>query len=229
MSATNRGTDRVQHDAYSTPAWAVHRLLEVCNLPGGVWLEPCAGEGAIIDAVGEARNGYGIEWAACELRDVKPHPCVPEWHTRSYLDVEFDGVDVIITNPPYGLAFEIAQKAVREAPVVALLLRLNWLASSERATWLRAHTPSVYVLPDRPAFVASIACSNRRLCGWRELMPLDAPWPRTCPSCSAKTTRTTTDATDYAWFVWGLGAPTVQVLAPTPLAERQACTTPRAA
>jgi hypothetical protein len=243
MSAAGRAADRVQHDSYPTPAWAVHRLLEVCPLPPGVWLEPCAGDGAIIEAVNTSAH-YGvspltrdvpcIDWFAHELREECRKPLSDLiWRDRvsigSYLAVDLSGADVIITNPPFALSFEIAQKAVREAPVVALLLRLNWLASSERAPWLMQHTPSVYVLPDRPAFVASIACSNRKLCGWRETMPLDAPWPRTCPSCSAKTTRGTTDATDYAWFVWGLGQPVVTVLRPTPLAERQASTTPRAA
>lgn len=234
MSATARGAERVQHDAYHTPAWAVHRLLEACPLPGGVWLEPCAGEGAIIRAVDSIRTGDDYAWAACEVREecrgVLQELLGREPVIGSYLDVELAGADVIITNPPYGIAFEIAQKALREAPTVALLLRLNWLASADRAEWLRANTPSVYVLPDRPAFIASIACANRKLCGWRVSLPLDAPWSRKCPACSAPATRTTTDATDYAWLVWRQGVtPTVTVLAPTPLAERQACSARRAA
>lgn len=239
MSATARGAERVQHDAYPTPAWVVRRLLDACPLPSGVWLEPCAGEGAIIAAANEgcATGRHApFEWSAIELRAECHQALVAlvgasSVHTGvDYLEIEASGADVIITNPPFEIAFEIAQKALTEAPVVALLLRLNWLASDDRAAWLHAHTPSVYVLPNRPSFCGSIRCSNRKLCEWQELMPLAAVWPRACPLCSAKTTRTTSDATDYAWFVWGVhDTPRLVVLPTTPKAERLACTKSAAA
>jgi len=67
MSATGRGRERDEHDFYETPAWCVHRLLEaVPQLPGGAWLEPCAGKGAIIRAVNEVRKDP-IHWTAVEI------------------------------------------------------------------------------------------------------------------------------------------------------------------
>lgn len=36
--------------------------------------------------------------------------------------------------------------------VVCMLLRVNFLGSQKRAAWMRANTPSVYVLPKRPSF-----------------------------------------------------------------------------
>lgn len=60
--------------------------------------------------------------------------------------------DICISNPPYALAFEFAQKCVAIADTTVLLLRLNWLASAKRAEWMRRHTPSIYVLPNRPSF-----------------------------------------------------------------------------
>lgn len=194
MSATHRSsTTRIAHDNYPTPSWCVRRLLEACPLPGGVWLEPCAGEGAIIEAVAQKQHDDHREqpsWAACEIRDVTPHVRAFRWVTGSYLDTDFSGADVIITNPPFSLAFEVMQKAVREAPVVALLLRLNLLGSgrkSGRSAWLREHTPDVYVLPDRPSFTGH-----------------------------------GTDAAEYAWFVWGGVGGQLQILTETPLSERRA-------
>lgn len=212
MSATNRGAERISNDAYPTPSWCVRRLLEACPLQYGVWLEPCAGEGAIIDAMTELDDGNerhyadAVEWNACEIRpEVQPHPSCVSWHVGSYLDQPFEGADVIITNPPFDLSFEIAQKAITEAPAVALLLRLNWLGSgtrSGRSAWLRKHTPDVYVLPNRPSFVQNAK----------------GAWA--------------TDATEYAWFVWGHREamarggihrePILRILAETPKAERQA-------
>ena len=61
-----------ESENYPTPEWAVHRLLDTWEPPGSVWLEPCAGEGAIISAVrswcaaGEDR--WNPKWEAVEIR-----------------------------------------------------------------------------------------------------------------------------------------------------------------
>jgi hypothetical protein len=49
---------RLKDDAYLTPPWCVHRLLEVdaLGLPGGRWLEPAAGPGRIISSVNSMRD-----------------------------------------------------------------------------------------------------------------------------------------------------------------------------
>jgi hypothetical protein len=219
-------------------------LLEACPLPGGVWLEPCAGEGAIIAAVNEidaANDKRSITaWAGCEIRDVHVPASCSTWHHGSYLDQPFEGADVIITNPPFDQAFPIAQKAVSEASCVALLLRLNWLGSGERSgrsAWLRKHTPDVYVLPNRPSFAHKITCG----CGsWLVPWNLDAdallPY---CLVCEGEVKRAAaTDATEYAWFVWGLREgmargnvhreASLRILAETPAIERRGVRPPRA-
>ncbi len=60
--------------------------------------------------------------------------------------------DVIITNPPYAQALDFVRQSLKLAPVVAMLLRLNWLAGAERHAFLTEHPPDVYVLPNRPSF-----------------------------------------------------------------------------
>jgi hypothetical protein len=58
-----------------------------------------------------------------------------------------------ISNPPFRSALAFVQHALKFAPIVIMLLRLNWLASRTRNAWLRTHVPNIYVLPDRPSFV----------------------------------------------------------------------------
>lgn len=60
MSSTNRNSNtRRADDAYYTPAWCVRALLRtIGTLPGGLWLEPAAGTGAIARAVGEVVQCY---------------------------------------------------------------------------------------------------------------------------------------------------------------------------
>lgn len=59
---------------------------------------------------------------------------------------------VILTNPPYKLGREFIEKSLAIAPVVVMLLRLNFLGSQKRAGFHRAHPADIYVLPKRPSF-----------------------------------------------------------------------------
>jgi hypothetical protein len=199
MSSTNRGGQRIENDVYSTPAWCVHRLLEACPLPAGRWLEPAAGEGAIIKAVNEKRSD--VLWSAVDLRDtfadlqqIPVSQAILTGHDFLGLDMsDLAPFDVILTNPPYSLAEEFVQRSLGLADNVAMLLRLNFLGSEARSDFLRRQPPDVYVLPNRPSFVGG-----------------------------------KTDSCEYAWFVWRgnqrLTFPRhggISVLAPTPRDERK--------
>lgn len=179
MSATNRGGDRVHNDGYPTPRWCVHRFLELLKLPSGIWMDPCAGHGQIIRSVAEVRQD--MLWMAYEqeasyivgLSEIGFGGEV----LRDYLTLQPSDlhVDVIITNPPYSEADRFVQLALQHADHVAMLLRLNWLASLSRS-FLYTAMPDLYVLPNRPSFVGKK---------------------------NAKTgSRSTTDATEYAWMYW---------------------------
>jgi len=159
MSSTNRNSgERVEHDFYPTPKWCVARLMEKLDFWTGdnVWLEPCAGNGAIIKAIKELYPADDETWKIVELQ--------PEFEQElktlsenvvigDYLTTDPGKVDVIITNPPFSLAFEIIKKALESKPrVVCMLLRLNFLGSKERSSFMRENTPDVYVLPNRPSF-----------------------------------------------------------------------------
>lgn len=154
MSATGRGAVRRDADWYPTPPWCTHRLLDAVRLPSGDWLEPSAGDGAIMQAVNAVRPG--VRWTAC---DVRPE-CEPTLRMLTERVVIGDFLrqrwerrfDVAILNPPYSLALPFVERCRSLAEHVVALLRLNWLASEERASWLRRFPPSVYVLPNRPSF-----------------------------------------------------------------------------
>lgn len=212
MSATGRnlaGSERRADDFYSTPAWCVRALLRGVDLPRRKWLEPCAGNGAIVRAVADEIDC--IDWTLCELRGdelrmngalLQTLLCVEDseyqdvkgMHVGDFLTLpSFVAItgqpkrfDVCIGNPPYSLAQEFVNQALGCSRIVCFLLRLNFLGSQKRATWLRANTPSVLVLPRRPSF----------------------------------TDDNKTDATEYAWFCWGLDAvPRVAVLDPKDCAD----------
>lgn len=173
-----------EHENYPTPAWAVHRLLDdpTVRLPFGRWLEPCAGDGAIIRAVDSyftTRDGScPIRWSACDIRDTRAelqagwpetNP-IKEIVIGNFLDSEVRGMldphagafaagtsprtfDVAATNCPYSQAEEFLDRMRELAPIVVLLLRLNYLESDERAERHRRELPSlIRVLPDRPQF-----------------------------------------------------------------------------
>jgi hypothetical protein len=164
--------------------------MEACPLPGGRWLEPGAGEGAIIRAVNSVRQD--IAWTAVELREAcRPSlnrvltPGEPVGDDLVMGDFVRHGAlgrfDVAIGNPPYNRAQEFVERAFEVADAVVFLLRLGFLSSRERQPFLARHTPSIYVLPDRPSFRGG-----------------------------------GTDSTDYAWCVWRnpfvAGGPLVRIL-----------------
>lgn len=203
MSATNRGPRGGDGaDFFPTPVWAVRRFLEVFAPRRGFWVEPGAGDGAIIRALEPVAN-HCEGWLAVELRA----SCVPGLvplvgpggtaEAADFLTWEpppgaRERVSLVIGNPPYSMAEAFVRRSFELFPDadVAMLLRLPFLASAGRADWLRTVTPDVYVLPNRPSF-----------------------------SANGKT-----DSTDYAWFSWEAGATDrpahLHVLAVTPEEER---------
>ena len=201
MSSTNRGSDRHPADYYPTPSWCVDRLLEAVDMPGGVWLEACAGEGHII----RAAQRDDVAWAAVELREECSQVLADagaQWVVigdinsgATFALADEAQPDVIITNPPFGISAEVIQTllhlAERNRATLVILQRLNYLGTASRS-WLDQQMPDIYVLPDRPSFTGK-----------------------------------GTDSCEYAWFVWPAGeyhrsAGRVQRLAVTPSAQKLA-------
>ena len=155
MSATGRGTVRNEADFYPTPAWCVHRLLERAELPGGDWLEPAAGDGAIIRACHD-RGDSNIHWTAVELRAECRKPLMELSHCVVGQDFlkwnSIGGYRVLLTNPPFSLAEEFVRASLPLASYCVFLLRLNFLGSAKRRALFANEMPDIYVLPNRPSF-----------------------------------------------------------------------------
>ena len=177
--SSKHGPAQIPDEHYPTPAWLVDRLLEAVDLPGGHWLEPSAGDGAIIRAVNARRQD--VQWTAVELRPMRSEllcaavdatgktpaeaykPAIvhsPQdfltWKPNTDRVVMNDerSFSVCLMNPPYSLAAEFIERALYMADVVAAPLRLNFLGSEARAQWFEyvVGMPDVYVSPNRPDF-----------------------------------------------------------------------------
>jgi len=182
MSSTKRGGQRSPSDNYPTPPWCLNRLIDRLQdeLPkGGIWYEPCAGDGAILQTL-NVRKAYRNWWANELRQEERPRllMSVPRdgvITAGDYLDAELqlpprDEVSVVITNPPYRIAWELLHKSLREFPKahIVLLLRVNFIASQGRYGFMSQYMPDLYVLPNRPGFK-----------GWGK-----------------------TDSPEYGWFHW---------------------------
>ena len=154
MSATGRGL-HVRHpdDYYSTPAWCTRAILPWLSVSERV-LDPCAGTGAIMRV---ATEFWGSRVLGIEIDPDRASECGAK--CADALEPEtFWGECAVVTNPPYALAMPFVERALTNAHGahdVAMLLRLNWLASQKRAAFHRAHPCDVYVLPKRPSFTTN--------------------------------------------------------------------------
>jgi len=214
MSSTLRGSERLPDDFYITPYWCVHRLLEnslagLSELSKGVWLDPCAGDGAIQKAAikfydSKGPNWYCVEKQAQLINDLSlGFYNIDEWETddffsrairediKSYLkSVGRERFDVVLTNPPFAHAQAFIKSSLRISRKVAMLMRLNYLAPKKRSKWLRNNMPDIFVLPNRPSFDGG-----------------------------------GTDSIEYCWMVWDSDFPSktgsIEILELTSLDERK--------
>lgn len=198
MSRTKKGNSRDPFDFYSTPSWCVDRLLEKVNFSTAHdWIEPTAGNGAIIKALisssklkQKPKNFVAVELQERFEEDLKtlvPNVFIQDYLSFDYSKISSTKASLAIGNPPYKLALPIIQHALTQAETVCVLLRINFLASETRAEWMKKNVPDVYVLPNRPKFVNNGS-----------------------------------DACEYGWFVWGPQATgKITILNTTPKTERK--------
>ena len=171
-------TEVAAFEFYPTPRETVLALIDspLLRLPGGVWIEPCAGSGRINSTVNSRRDD--VRWLLCEIderhRDaleatVRVGDTLLPFGDFVHREWRAPVADVCAMNPPFSHALKFVQVAMERARTVVMLQRLGWWCPA-RSTWLRAHAPDTYVLPKRPSFTGS-----------------------------------GTDMTEYAWFVWPEG------------------------
>lgn len=218
---------RREADAYPTPLWVTRRLMGALLpllRPKAAIYEPCAGRGHIVREVLRAMPEARIHVRELVSNDELLSACGGEFRRHPWGDaLEFDPWptwDAIIMNPPFSLAVPFVQKALKAAPIVAVLQRMNWLAEIVDAAGGR--TPSVLMLPDRISFVHKCFYGTGK--NDYELVPYDLPTPPgTLRNARGGYKRVVaSDATTYCWYVFEPSdAARVVVLPRTSLAERQ--------
>lgn len=214
MSSTGHGAKRVENDFYPTPAWCIDLIADRIQWAKvGSVFEPALGTGAIREAFPQ---DIAQDWAEITLG-------------RDYLTMDLPKVDLAWTNPPFEFAQPFAARSLEQAKTVIYLLRINFLGSIKRRSWLQANTPShLYVLSERPSFVD--VCKGKEVkttgaggrvlekkrvkgCGWA-FQKVDKV--RECPNCGG-TVSAGTDSIEYCWMVWDRGeimkdAPGIHIL-----------------
>jgi hypothetical protein len=156
---------------YTRPDAVRHLLDRLPELRGDVLFDPTSGDGRMAQALvqaGRARMAY--------LNDIDE--AAPGCTHLSALDPRlwelYQGIDLVVTNPPFSIAGEIAARALAKARVaVALLVRVTWLEAcgpSPRAPggerrWLARQPPSDLIVLPRSSFTGN-GSTDSATCAW---------------------------------------------------------------
>lgn len=141
-------------DFYRTPDWCADIGARIATPDGTACvLDPCAGDGALLDAV--ARRSVTIERNGIEIDEVRAEA------SRSAhgdaLEIPWPRCDSVLMNPPFSLWQPFVAKALDSGPSrVVVLLRLGALAGQKRAPFWKGAAEcwgiTVHVLSRRPSF-----------------------------------------------------------------------------
>jgi hypothetical protein len=117
MSKHSASVDEFYATSVETAHWLLSELRTRYDLAGKTALEPCVGGWVFPDAAPE------LHWVTNDLNLWTER--VPS-RQGDFLEGEFDKVDFIITNPPFGpnnkLAFAFLEKAATLADVIAMIV-----------------------------------------------------------------------------------------------------------
>ena len=158
---------RASHDHYPTPPGAVLPLVRYAQrarwwATGEAVLDPCCGEGKLLDALRDFAGlvGHGIELdpARAELARRRGHQVregdalVVPWAARG---TGLEEAPLVVSNPPFSHAEDFVRAALLRMPprgLVAMLLPMNFIETPGRARLHRACPADIFVLAKRPSF-----------------------------------------------------------------------------
>ena len=191
MSQRDSGYERKERDLYETPEWVTEALLpHLPRCPCTIW-EPACGSGKMQDVLTAHFDTYGSDIAFGT--DFLLYRSLPP-----------EGVDAIITNPPYDLATEFIEHALRlMEPVgglVAMLLRTDFDHAKSRSHLFR------YC----PAFAKKLVLTKR--IKWFEgpvpCRPCDGSGVvngNRCKACKGEGEKEQSPSENHSWFIWDWG------------------------
>lgn len=180
--------ERVENDFYATDPQSVKDLLNIANIQGSSFYEPCVGQGHIAEVL----KSYfpNAEVIGSDLIDRG----YPKTILLDYLkDDNNIQTDWIISNPPYKYAKEFVDRALSQTKKgVAMFLKIQFLEGQTRKKWFKKNPPKyVYVFSKR-----------------------QDPW-RDGASSNPKTGKKWGSTMCFAWFIWEKdfnGEPTIRWL-----------------
>jgi hypothetical protein len=169
LSQRDSGYERKERDLYETPEWVTHALvphIHLSSINGLIW-EPACGSGqmsrvlqATLRGVIQSDIDSGVDFLSQSTEDAA-------------------AVDAIITNPPYELAQEFIEHALRLMEpvqgIVAMLLRTDFDHAKGRAHLFR----------DCPAFAKKLVLMKRIV------------WFEPEPGAKGKS-----PSFNHAWYIW---------------------------
>ena len=166
MSQRDSGYARKERDLYETPEWVTAALIpHLPRRPVFIW-EPAEGSGKMARALIPTQSsisGSDIDRGDDFLKfRERPHPMM----------------DAIITNPPYDLATEFIEHALRlveDGGMVAMVLRTDFDHAKSRSHLFR----------DCPAFAKKLVLTRRIV------------WFEPEPGAKGKS-----PSFNHAWFIW---------------------------
>jgi hypothetical protein len=163
-------------DYFPTPPWATRALILDVLIPHGMmksWMhawEPAAGEGHMAEVLTEYLQVY-----ASDVHDYGRGYRVGSFVGQGLDVIEDVTADWIVTNPPFNLAVQFAERAIREAYAgTALLVRSCWAEGADRHRLLFKNHPPTHI----------------------------AQFCERVPMVKGRWDPTASTATSYAWFIW---------------------------
>ena len=140
IAGGNPSRGRVENDFYATPTEATEALFNVETFEGNVY-EPACGDGAMSKIIEKYNHCYSSD--LCDRGYGQPN--------TDFLNTNWTTVENVITNPPFNLFQEFAEKAIELSKnKVALFGKLQALEGQKRATFLeKSPLKAVYVFKKR--------------------------------------------------------------------------------
>lgn len=127
LVGTNNDGGRPENDFYPTPPEGTLALLKVEKFNGPIW-EPACGDGAMSRVLEQA--GYTVESSDLEPRNFG--------YQLDFLLADKLIAPNVVTNPPFKIAQEFAEHALRlGCEKLALLCKLQFLEGQDRTAWLK--------------------------------------------------------------------------------------------
>ena len=150
IAGGNPKNGRIENDFYATNPKAIKMLLDVYKIKGNEILEPCVGQGHIANAINNYYNDKNI--TGIDLIDRG----YPTTIVTDFLNYKTDKkYDAIVTNPPFSLAKEFAEKGLsllKDNGQMVLFLKIQFLEGIKRKDFYDKYPPKyIYVFRKRMA------------------------------------------------------------------------------